>query len=126
MGIFIFAMPDAQTAVPNISIKYTERLAEAGIEPSVGSVGDGKERAVECGAITVSEFNQPGLKDQAKLNISRGRELYRDGRDHRKYRPAARSQLLAISRAISTIMSSCPPTILRLPTSARMARVSMP
>jgi hypothetical protein len=23
-----------------VSIKYTERLAEAGIEPSVGSVGD--------------------------------------------------------------------------------------
>ena len=28
-----------------VSIKYTERLAEAGIEPSVGSVGDSYERA---------------------------------------------------------------------------------
>jgi len=27
-----------------VSIKYTERLAEAGIEPSVGSVGDSYER----------------------------------------------------------------------------------
>jgi putative transposase len=26
--------------VQYLSIKYTERLAEAGIEPSVGSVGD--------------------------------------------------------------------------------------
>ena len=62
----------------------------------------------------------------AKFNISRGRELYRDGRNRRKYKPAARAQPLAMSRAISTIMSSCPPTILRLPTSARMVRVSTP
>jgi hypothetical protein len=29
-----------------VSIKYTERLAEAGIEPSVGSVGDGYDNPV--------------------------------------------------------------------------------
>ena len=29
-----------------VSIKYTERLAEAGIEPSVGSVGDGYDNAL--------------------------------------------------------------------------------
>ena len=28
-----------------VSIKYTERLAEAGIEPSVGSVGDSYDNA---------------------------------------------------------------------------------
>ena len=27
-----------------VAIKYTERLAEAGIEPSVGSVGDSSEQ----------------------------------------------------------------------------------
>lgn len=30
----------------NVSIKYTECLAEAGIEPSVGSVGDSYESAL--------------------------------------------------------------------------------
>jgi transposase InsO family protein len=36
------------TAAANIylSIKYTERLAEAGIEPSVGSVGDSYDNAL--------------------------------------------------------------------------------
>src|SRR5258707_299267 len=29
-----------------VSIKYTERLAEAGIEPSVGSVGDSYDNAL--------------------------------------------------------------------------------
>ena len=29
-----------------LSIKYSERLAEAGIEPSVGSVGDGYDNAL--------------------------------------------------------------------------------
>ena len=32
--------------VQYVSIKYTERLAEAGVEPSVGSVGDSYERAL--------------------------------------------------------------------------------
>lgn len=30
----------------NLSVKYTERLAEAGIEPSVGSVGDSYDNAL--------------------------------------------------------------------------------
>ena len=29
-----------------VSIKYTERLAEAGVEPSVGSVGDAYDNAL--------------------------------------------------------------------------------
>jgi transposase InsO family protein len=29
-----------------VSIKYTERLAEAGVEPSVGSVGDSYDNAL--------------------------------------------------------------------------------
>jgi len=29
-----------------VSIKYTERLAEAGIEPSIGSVGDSYDSAL--------------------------------------------------------------------------------
>ena len=32
-----------------VSIKYTERLAEAGIEPSVGSVGDGIDKLTRIG-----------------------------------------------------------------------------
>src|SRR5271157_2366142 len=32
--------------VQYVSIKYTERLAEAGVEPSVGSVGDGYDNAL--------------------------------------------------------------------------------
>jgi transposase InsO family protein len=32
--------------VQYVSIKYTERLAEAGIEPSVGSVGDSSDNAL--------------------------------------------------------------------------------
>ena len=32
--------------VQNVSIKYTERLAQAGIEPSVGSVGDSNDNAL--------------------------------------------------------------------------------
>jgi hypothetical protein len=34
------------TAARNMSIRYTERLAEAGIEPSVGSVGDSYDNAL--------------------------------------------------------------------------------
>jgi putative transposase len=29
-----------------VSIKYTERIADAGVEPSVGSVGDGYDNAL--------------------------------------------------------------------------------
>jgi len=32
--------------VQYVSIKYTERLAEAGIEPSVGSIGDSYDNAL--------------------------------------------------------------------------------
>lgn len=34
------------TVVCNVSIRYTERLAEAGMEPSVGSVGDSYDNAL--------------------------------------------------------------------------------
>lgn len=34
------------TAAQYVSIKYTERLAEAGVEPSVGSVGDFYDNAL--------------------------------------------------------------------------------
>ena len=33
-------------AANNVSIRYTERLAEAGVEPSVGSVGDSYDNAL--------------------------------------------------------------------------------
>ena len=34
------------TGAANVSIKYTERLAKAGVEPSVGSVGDSYDNAL--------------------------------------------------------------------------------
>ena len=37
---FIEALRRPFESAQYLSIKYTERLAEAGIEPSVGSVGD--------------------------------------------------------------------------------------
>jgi len=42
------------------------------------------------------------------------------------YPGSVHSRCFAISSATSTIMSSCPPTILRRPSSTRMARVSRP
>jgi putative transposase len=39
-----------------VSIKYTERLAEAGIEPSVGSVGDSYDNAL---AETINGLTRP-------------------------------------------------------------------
>ena len=36
----------ATAALQYVSIRYTERLAEAGIEPSVGSVGDSYDNAL--------------------------------------------------------------------------------
>jgi putative transposase len=41
-----------------VSIKYTERLAEAGIEPSVGSVGDSYDNAL---AETINGLYKPVL-----------------------------------------------------------------
>ena len=42
--------------VQYLSIKYTERLAEAGIEPSVGSIGDSYDNAL---AETSMAFTKP-------------------------------------------------------------------
>ena len=39
-----------------VSIKYTERLAEAGIEPSVGSVGDSYDNALAETSISRADF----------------------------------------------------------------------
>ncbi len=38
--------PESARGVQYISIKHTERLADAGIEPSVGSIGDGYDNAL--------------------------------------------------------------------------------
>ncbi len=42
--------------VQYVSIKYSERLAEAGIEPSVGSVGDSYDNAL---AETINGLHKP-------------------------------------------------------------------
>ena len=43
---FIEALRRPLESAQYLSIKYTERLAEAGIEPSVGSVGDSYDNAL--------------------------------------------------------------------------------
>ena len=52
-----------------VSIKYTERLAEAGIEPSVGSVGDTYDNAL---AETINGRGDPSART---LAILRGRGI---------------------------------------------------
>ena len=42
---FVQALGQPFESAQYVSIKYTERLAEAGIEPSVGSVGDSYDNA---------------------------------------------------------------------------------
>lgn len=42
-----------------VSIKYTERLAEAGIEPSVGSVGDSYDNALAETLIGLTQTKEP-------------------------------------------------------------------
>ena len=54
-----------------VSIKYTERLAEAGIEPSVGSVGDSYDNAL---AETINGLYKPvsSLVERAEVIHQRG------------------------------------------------------
>jgi transposase InsO family protein len=54
----IGSLPDKCVAKPYVSIKYTERLAEAGIEPSVGNVGDCYDTAL---AETITGLYKPVL-----------------------------------------------------------------
>jgi putative transposase len=44
--------------VQYVSIRYTERLAEAGIEPSVGSVGD----SYDCENVSAARRPDPSLR----------------------------------------------------------------
>lgn len=47
-----------------VSIKYSERLAEAGIEPSVGSKGDSDDNALAetINGLYKAELNRPGFE----------------------------------------------------------------
>ena len=51
-------MHHSDEAAQYVSIKYTERLAEAGIEPSVGSVGDSYDNAL---AETINGLYKAGV-----------------------------------------------------------------
>jgi putative transposase len=44
-GLYIVAASCITATAQYVSIKYTERLAQAGVEPSVGSVGDSYDNA---------------------------------------------------------------------------------
>jgi hypothetical protein len=51
--------------VPYVSIRYTERLAEAGIEPSVGDVGDSYDNvAAETITVCQSRGDPPTLVEK--------------------------------------------------------------
>jgi transposase InsO family protein len=52
--------------VQYVSIKYTERLAEAGLEPSVGSVGDSYDNAL---AETINGLYRPRSSTAAALGV---------------------------------------------------------
>jgi transposase InsO family protein len=43
---FVMVLRQPLESAQYLSIKYTERLAEAGIEPSVGSIGDSYDNAL--------------------------------------------------------------------------------
>ena len=45
LAAVLSAIPTADRGSQYVSIRYTERLAEAGVEPSVGSVGDSYDNA---------------------------------------------------------------------------------
>ena len=61
-----------------VSIKYTERLAEAGIEPSVGSVGDSYDNAL---AKTINGlYKAEVIHRRGPVAILRGRRIRHAGR----------------------------------------------
>src|SRR4051794_20422811 len=55
-----------------VSIKYTERLAEAGIEPSVGSVGDSYDNALAETSRSANERYRPESGFAETPNIAGG------------------------------------------------------
>jgi len=62
-----------------VSIKYSKRLAEAGVEPSVGSVGDSYDNALaESTGSTIDGFWNPHRQHSASR--SRGAVLRHAGR----------------------------------------------
>jgi transposase InsO family protein len=50
-----------------LSIRYTERLALAGIEPSVGSVGDAYDNALSADCFTIACQAMLGRNDKRPL-----------------------------------------------------------
>ena len=53
---FVMVLRRPLESAQYLSIKYTERLAEAGIEPSVGSIGDSYDNAL---AETINGLTKP-------------------------------------------------------------------
>ena len=68
-----------------VSIKYTERLAEAGIEPSVGSVGDSYDNAL---AETINGLYKAEVIHRRTMAVVRGRRI-RHARMGRMVQPSA-------------------------------------
>ena len=58
--------------VQYVSIRYTERLAEAGIEPSVGSVGDSYDNALAESINGLYKTENPSTKSESILSILPG------------------------------------------------------
>ena len=74
-----------------VSIKYTERLTEAGIEPSVGSVGDSYDNAL---AETINGLYKavPSARAMAKLRSRRVRDPGMGGLVQQPATPGAHRQ----------------------------------
>jgi transposase InsO family protein len=82
-----------------VSILYTERLAQAGIEPSVGSRGDSYDNALaetinglymRISAMAATDFNL--IADSVSL---RRRTAFHRDRGHRRGRPSDRADVSA-------------------------------
>jgi transposase InsO family protein len=60
-----------------VSIRYTERLAEAGIEPSVGSRGDSYDTQSKITLERRTDLTRAGIGTQTKLPFERWADLTR-------------------------------------------------
>jgi transposase InsO family protein len=62
---------DSDRGSQYLSIKYTERLVQAGVEPSVGSLGDSDDIALVNGPRNLPSFGPANFPTLAGLVISR-------------------------------------------------------
>ena len=92
--------------VQYVSIRYTERLAEAGIEPSVGSVGDFYDNALYKAEV-IHRKSWPGLEKVEWATLT-----WVDGFNHRRllepigYIPPAEAEAAYYRRLTESAMAA--------------------